>query len=88
LFDQLCRAALSVQLNISEGYAFTPSASFHRHLKIAYASAVETADALRALMATNSAPAEDVQPILDLCQQSQALILGLTRYVETSMRKK
>jgi four helix bundle protein len=44
--DQLQRAALSVQLNIAEGYALRASKRFRNHLDIAYASAVETAELL------------------------------------------
>jgi four helix bundle protein len=45
-FDQLQRAALSVQLNIAEGYALQSSKRFRNHLDIAYASAIETAELL------------------------------------------
>jgi four helix bundle protein len=44
--DQLQRAALSVQLNIAEGYAFRSSKRFRNHLDIAHASSVETAELL------------------------------------------
>jgi four helix bundle protein len=44
--DQLQRAALSVQLNIAEGYALKSSRRFRNHLDIAYGSAVETAELL------------------------------------------
>src|SRR5687767_10912487 len=46
VFSQLQRAALSVQLNIAEGYALRASKRFRNHLDIAYASAVETAELL------------------------------------------
>jgi four helix bundle protein len=44
--DQLQRAALSVQLNIAEGYALKSPKRFRNHLDIAYGSAVETAELL------------------------------------------
>ena len=46
IFAQLQRAALSVQLNIAEGYAHKASKRFRNHLDIAYGSAVETAELL------------------------------------------
>jgi four helix bundle protein len=46
VFLQLQRAALSVQLNIAEGYALGSRKGFASHLRIAYGSAVETRDLL------------------------------------------
>jgi four helix bundle protein len=41
LFNQLRRAAISVELNIVEGYALGTRAQFARHLRIAIGSAAE-----------------------------------------------
>ena len=41
LFDQLKRAAISVEANIVEGYALGTPALFKRHLRIAFGSAAE-----------------------------------------------
>ena len=41
IFDQLRRAALSVEANIVEGYALGTSALCGRHLRIAFGSAAE-----------------------------------------------
>ncbi|HET9134104.1 MAG TPA: four helix bundle protein [Gemmatimonadales bacterium] len=49
IHDQLRRAALSVALNIAEGYASGPGDRCRAHLRIAYASAVETTCLLRFL---------------------------------------
>ena len=42
LFDQLRRAAVSIEANIVEGYALQTPAQFRRHLRIALGSAAET----------------------------------------------
>jgi four helix bundle protein len=55
LFSQLQRAALSVQLNIAEGYAYGPGAKQTHHVRISYGSAVETAELLE--------PARDLSAI-------------------------
>jgi len=41
LFDQIRRAAVSVEANIVEGYALNTPGLFRRHLRIALASAAE-----------------------------------------------
>ena len=46
IFTQIQRAALSVQLNIAEGYALRTSKRFRNHVDIAYGSPVETAELL------------------------------------------
>lgn len=47
LFDQMRRAAISVEANIVEGYALGTSALFRRHVRIALGSAAETECLLR-----------------------------------------
>ena len=79
LFYQLQRAALSVQLNIAEGYTFGNSPTFTNHLGVAYGSAVETGEILRLL---SDAGVVDSVAIADLRQRnarSQRLILGLLK---------
>jgi four helix bundle protein len=41
LFEQLRRAAISVEANIVEGYALSTPAQFRRHLRISLGSAAE-----------------------------------------------
>jgi four helix bundle protein len=42
VFDQLKRAAISIEANIVEGYALSTRLNFRRHLRIALGSAAET----------------------------------------------
>jgi four helix bundle protein len=71
--EQLRRAALSVQLNIAEGYASGPGARCKSHLRIAYASAVETTDILELLQELGA----DAESVLAPSRESQALTLRL-----------
>ena len=48
LFDQLKRAAISVEANIVEGYALRTVPLFQRHLRIAIGSAAEAETLIRA----------------------------------------
>ena len=83
IFDQLQRASISVQTNIAEGYAYTNSPTFRNHLRIAYGSAIETADLLVLLAKGGVVPAESINPLLARCRRSQALILGLLKRYST-----
>lgn len=71
--EQLRRAALSVQLNIAEGYASGPGARCRSHLRIAYASAVETTDILELLRDLGA----EVGALVALSRETQALTLRL-----------
>ncbi|HEU5358427.1 MAG TPA: four helix bundle protein [Gemmatimonadales bacterium] len=78
-FEQVGRAALSVQLNIAEGYSFGRSASFTNHLRIAYGSAVETADLLEFLRELGAVTAAECDRLIALNRECQACIAGLLR---------
>jgi four helix bundle protein len=77
--DQLQRAALSVQLNIAEGYAFRSSRRFRNHLDIAYASAVETTELLELSAELDLLPADRIDTALGNCRRCQSLLLGLIK---------
>lgn len=79
IFDQLQRASLSAQINISEGYAWTNSPTFRRHLHIAYGSAVECGDLLRLLERAQIVPPDTIATTIERCGRAQRLILGLIR---------
>ena len=84
VFDQLQRAALSVQLNIAEGYAFRSRSRFRAHLDIAYGSAVETGELLELMQLRELVPPEAIKPILSSCLRSQLLLLGLIKRYRAS----
>ncbi len=79
LFDQLQRASTSAQINIAEGYSYRDSPTFHKHLRIAYGSAVESGDVLELLLASRIVPDEIIRPVLLRCKRSQRLLLGLIK---------
>src|SRR5215210_755827 len=79
LFAQLQRASLSVQLNIAEGYSFGESPTYHRHLSIAYGSAVETGELLEIALDAKVIADQRGQDLLGRNRRSQRLLLGLLR---------
>ena len=79
IFGQLQRAALSVQLNIAEGYALGTRKSFANHLRIAYGSAVETGDLLDILGERMILPPDMVSGAIESNVRSQQLLLGLIK---------
>ena len=84
LFDQVRRAAISVQLNLAEGYALGTPALFRRHVRSAYGSAVETTDALELLRDHGDRPDDSIDQLITSSRRSQALLLGLLRKLERS----
>ena len=75
LLGQLQRAAISVQVNIAEGYGLATSPQFRRHLRIAYGSALETGELLELGLDTGLI-AQEHEAILGRCRRSQRLLLG------------
>ena len=83
IFDQLQRAALSVQLNIAEGYALRTSKRFRNHLDIAYGSAVETAELLELSGELHFLSIELTTITLGRCRRCQRLLRGLINHLRT-----
>jgi four helix bundle protein len=79
VFAQLQRSSVSVQLNIAEGYGFGPSARMCNHFRIAYASAIETADLLELLVESDLFETTPSSDLLERCRKSQRLLTGLLR---------
>jgi four helix bundle protein len=81
VFSQLQRAALSVQLNIAEGYALRTSRRFRNHLEIAYGSAVETAELLELCGDLNLLATEIIHTTLQQCRHCQQQLRGLIKHL-------
>ena len=81
VLSQLQRAALSVQLNIAEGYALRTSKRFRNHLDIAYGSAVETAELLELCRDLDLLAAEMIAAMLHRCRHCQQLLRGLIKHL-------
>jgi four helix bundle protein len=79
MFSQANRAALSVQLNITEGWTFSRSPTATRHLAIAYGSAKETADILQLMAETGALPVDLLQNLQERSNRCIRLIVGLLK---------
>ena len=79
IFGQLQRASVSVQINIAEGYGFGPSNRMRNHLRIAYASAIETEDLLEPLAEEGITEKGLTAELQTSCDRSQKLLTGLLR---------
>lgn len=79
VFGQLQRAALSVRLNIAEGYAFGHTATCTRHYAIAYGSAIEAGELLDTLGEVNAVDAAILADLLNRNRRCQRLMLGLVK---------
>src|SRR5688572_26035394 len=84
IFAQLQRAALSVQLNIAEGYALKTSKRFRNHLEIAYGSAVETAELLELSCELHLLSPELTASTLARCRRCQRLLRGLINHLRVT----
>jgi four helix bundle protein len=87
MVDQLQRSALSVQLNLAEGYAWRPGLRWQHHLAIAYGSAVETTDLLD-LLQELSAPRDRLGALRAKSIEVQAMTLALLRKARSTAKSK
>ena len=79
LFDQLRRAALSIEANIVEGYALSTTPQFRRHLRIAIGSAAETECFLRTAGELDYLPRQLLEEMLRLTDGVLRALFGLVR---------
>jgi four helix bundle protein len=77
--DQLRRAALSVDVNIVEGYALGTAPMLRRHVRIALGSAGETQRLLEIAAIRGYLPPTTATKLLALADQTIRLLYGLLR---------
>jgi len=81
LFDQIRRAAISVEANIVEGYALHTAPQFRRHLRIALASAAEVECLVAIARELAYFPDEVAARIAESATHTIRLITGLIRAI-------
>ena len=77
--DQLRRAAVSVDVNLVEGYALGTVPLFRRHARIALGSAAETQRLLAIAAKRGYLPADVTSPLLALADRTVACLVVLLR---------
>ena len=84
LFDQLRRAAISVECNLVEGYALGTPPLFRRHLRIAIGSAAETESLVRTAAEMGYLTQDRTNKMAALLDEILALLFTLIRRVSRS----
>ena len=79
VFDQLRRAALSIEANIVEGYALSTPLQFRRHLRIALGSATEVECFLEVVREVEYMPLAPLDELLRLTDVIIGNLFGLVR---------
>ena len=79
LFDQLRRAAISVEANIVEGYALRSPLLFRRHIRIALGSAAEAECLIRLAEDLQYLPDSTIGNLRPLCDGVIRTLVGLVR---------
>ena len=78
-WGQLRRAALSVPLNLAEGYRWRPGPRWRFHLKVANGSALESAEILTFLVALEAIPTDRGESLALAADRCGRLIWGLMK---------
>jgi len=79
LFDQIRRAAVSVEANIVEGYALGSPLQFRKHLRIAMGSAAEVECLVRVTRELNYLPTDEATQMETLLGGTMRVVRGLLR---------
>ncbi|MES2764308.1 MAG: four helix bundle protein [Bacteroidota bacterium] len=83
LKDQIRRAAVSIMLNISEGYARRSNNEFRQFLYIAHGSAAEVQSALYVALDQNYITDDSFKKLYEATQECSKIIAGLIRHINT-----
>ncbi|MEX2155299.1 MAG: four helix bundle protein [Gemmatimonadales bacterium] len=86
LFDQIRRAAISVEANLVEGYALATPLLFRRHLRIAIGSAAEAEALLRTAIEMEYLSECRTKEITALLDEILALLFTLVRRLNLPKR--
>lgn len=81
LFDQLRRAAISIECNLVEGYALSTQPLFRRHLRIAIGSAAETESLVRTAGEMGYLEESCTRQMAGLLDEILALLFTLVRRI-------
>jgi four helix bundle protein len=79
LFDQIRRAAISIEANIVEGYALESTPQFKKHLRIAMGSAAEAECLVRVAAELSYLPADVAAELETLLGGTMRVLRGLLR---------
>ena len=82
MFSQVQRSSLSVQLNIAEGYALWYPKQRHRHLRIAYGSAVETVEVLELMRELQAAKSANIDELIDTERRVCRMLVSWLKRIE------
>jgi len=86
VISQLRRSAISMQLNIAEGYALQTDGYFRKHLTIAYGSGVKSLDALGLLQKLTTDVSEEIDALLAEGRRACSLVLALKHAIDRRTR--
>lgn len=81
LRDQIRRAAVSIMLNIAEGFARKSSREFCQFLVIAHGSAAEVQAALYVALDQNYVTKEDFDKLYGVTEETSKMIKGFSNYL-------
>jgi four helix bundle protein len=88
VIKQLQRSAISLRLNVAEGYALQTDGLFRKHLTIAYGSGVEALDALALLGDLTSDARADIDAVIREGKRCCSIVLGLKHSIERRQQQK
>jgi four helix bundle protein len=83
LRDQIRRAAVSVMLNIAEGFARKTNREFSRFLAIAHGSVAETQAALYVALDQKYIQREQFERLYKMAEETSRMIMGFSKYLKS-----
>ena len=87
LRDQIRRAALSIMLNIAEGFARKTTREFLQFLVIAHGSAAEVQSALYVALDQSYLDQKQFEYLYEIAEETSKVIMGFSNYLRKSISK-